>query len=61
MERDAADLEHGLETLIDSKGIKISCGQRQRTAAARMFVRRPELLVRNDLSSALDVETERQW
>ena len=32
---------------------------RQRTAAARMFVRDPELLVFDDLSSALDVETER--
>ena len=32
----------------------------QRTAAARMFVREAELLVFDDLSSALDVETERQ-
>jgi ATP-binding cassette, subfamily B, bacterial len=31
----------------------------KRTAAARMFVREPELLVFDDLSSALDVETER--
>ena len=31
----------------------------QRTAAARMLVRQPELLVIDDLSSALDVETER--
>jgi ATP-binding cassette subfamily B protein len=31
----------------------------QRTAAARMFIREPELLVFDDLSSALDVETER--
>ena len=42
-----------------AKGVKISGGQRQRTAAARMFVRDPELLVFDDLSSALDVETER--
>ncbi len=60
MEKDLADLDHGLETLIGSKGVKISGGQRQRTAAARMFVRQPELLVLDDLSSALDVETERQ-
>jgi ATP-binding cassette subfamily B protein len=31
----------------------------QRSAAARMFVRAPELLVFDDLSSALDVHTER--
>lgn len=60
MDKDIADLDHGLETLIGSKGMKISGGQRQRTAAARMFVRQPELLVLDDLSSALDVETERQ-
>ena len=37
-------------------------GQVQRTAAARMFAREPELLVFDDLSSALDVETEqRLW
>jgi len=59
LEHDIEDLEHGLETLIGSKGVKISGGQRQRTAAARMFVRSPELLVLDDLSSALDVETER--
>ncbi len=58
MEKDVADLEHGLDTVIGSKGVKISGGQRQRTAAARMFVRQPELLVFDDLSSALDVETE---
>jgi ATP-binding cassette subfamily B protein len=40
--------------------LRLSGGQIQRTAAARMFVRQPELLVFDDLSSALDVETERQ-
>ncbi len=37
----------------------MSGGQLQRAAAARMFVRQTELLVCDDLSSALDVETER--
>ena len=41
-----------------SKGVQLSGGQVQRTAAARMFVRESELLVFDDLSSALDVETE---
>ncbi len=41
------------------RGVKLSGGQMQRAAAARMFVREAELLVCDDLSSALDVETER--
>jgi ATP-binding cassette subfamily B protein len=59
MERDIEELDEGLKAVIGAKGVKISGGQRQRTAAARMFVRQPELLVFDDLSSALDVETER--
>ena len=59
MERDLSEFELGLETKVGPKGVKLSGGQIQRTAAARMFVREPELLVFDDLSSALDVETER--
>lgn len=59
LEQDVAELEAGLETLVGTRGVKLSGGQVQRTAAARMLVRRPELLVIDDLSSALDVETER--
>ncbi len=59
MERDVAALEEGLDTPIGPRGAKLSGGQVQRSAAARMFVREPELLVFDDLSSALDVETER--
>jgi len=59
MERDVEMLERGLETVVGPRGVKLSGGQIQRTAAARMFVRKPELLVIDDLSSALDVETER--
>jgi ATP-binding cassette subfamily B protein len=59
MGQDLQELEQGLNTMLGAKGVKISGGQQQRTAAARMFVREPELLVFDDLSSALDVETER--
>lgn len=60
MERDLAELDQGLNTPVGAKGVKLSGGQRQRSAAARMFVRAPELLVFDDISSALDVETEQQ-
>jgi ATP-binding cassette, subfamily B, bacterial len=58
LEGDIATLENGLETVVGPRGVRLSGGQVQRTAAARMFVRRPQLLVFDDLSSALDVETE---
>jgi ATP-binding cassette subfamily B protein len=59
LDRDVPMLDHGLDTLVGPRGVKLSGGQVQRSAAARMFVREPELLVFDDLSSALDVETER--
>jgi len=58
MEKDVAALEHGVETVIGTRGIKLSGGQAQRTAVARMLVRNAELLVFDDVSSALDIETE---
>lgn len=58
LEQDLRELEDGLETVVGSRGVKLSGGQLRRSAAARMFVRDPELLVFDDLSSGLDVETE---
>jgi ATP-binding cassette subfamily B protein len=58
LEDDVAAMPQGLETPVGPRGVRLSGGQLQRAAAARMFVRQPELLVFDDLSSALDVETE---
>ncbi len=60
LEPDLAAMPAGLDTQVGPLGVRLSGGQVQRTAAARMLVRRPELLVFDDLSSALDVETERR-
>ncbi|MDF2644828.1 MAG: transporter ATP-binding protein [Paenibacillus sp.] len=60
MEFDVAQLPGGLDTVIGPRGVKLSGGQAQRTAAARMLVRDAELYVFDDLSSALDVETEQK-
>lgn len=54
---DVAHLENGLDTIVGPRGVRLSGGQTQRAAAARMLVRDAELLVFDDLSSALDVET----
>ncbi len=60
LEEDLQDLEKGLDTVVGPKGAKLSGGQQQRVAVARMLVRRAELMIFDDVSSALDVETERQ-
>ena len=58
LEDDVTNMEDGLNTLIGPQGVKLSGGQIQRVAAARMFMKNAELLVLDDISSALDVETE---
>jgi ATP-binding cassette subfamily B protein len=60
LERDVETLERGLDTLVGPRGVRLSGGQVQRAAAARMFVREADLMVIDDLSSALDVQTEMQ-
>jgi ATP-binding cassette, subfamily B, bacterial len=58
LEADLEQLPKHLETLVGVKGLKLSGGQLQRTAAARMFAQDSSLLVLDDISSALDVKTE---
>jgi ATP-binding cassette subfamily B protein len=60
LQPDIAQLEEGLDTVVGPRGVRLSGGQVQRSATARMLVRDAELLVFDDLSSALDVETEAQ-
>lgn len=55
---DIADMPLGLETLVGYKGVRLSGGQLQRAAIARSLIHQPELLVFDDISSALDVQTE---
>ena len=49
---------HGASLLIGHKGTRLSGGQLQRLALARALAPRTELLVADDISSALDVTTE---
>jgi len=61
LEDDLTVLEQGLDTLVGPRGVRLSGGQVQRVAAARMFVRPAELYIFDDISSALDLDTERKF
>ncbi|MGI9642848.1 MAG: ABC transporter ATP-binding protein [Acidimicrobiia bacterium] len=58
MRHDIDLMADGLETMVGPRGVRLSGGQIQRSAGARMLTRESQLLVLDDVSSALDVETE---
>ncbi len=60
LEGDLTQLGAGLDTQVGARGVKLSGGQVQRTAVARMLAQPAELLVFDDVSSALDARTEAQ-
>src|SRR5574340_437682 len=54
-----AALPHGLDTVVGKQGVRMSGGQRQRLAIARMIVADPRIVVLDEATSALDTDTER--
>jgi subfamily B ATP-binding cassette protein MsbA len=51
-------LEKGLDTPLGEKGSRLSGGERQRISIARIFLKKPDIVIIDEGTSALDVETE---
>lgn len=58
LDKDLEQLPQGLDTVVGERGVMLSGGQRQRTAFARALYRQPQLLLLDDVLSAVDQRTE---
>ncbi len=53
------DLENGYDTIVGERGYKLSGGEKQRIAIARVILKNPRVLILDEATSALDTHSER--
>ncbi len=61
LKHDLARLPKGLDTSVGTRGFSLSGGQRQRLSIARAILARPDLLLFDDATSAMDAQTEENF
>ena len=54
------DLTDGYDTIVGERGVGLSGGQKQRIALARLFLANPKIMILDDTTSAVDIETEQK-
>jgi ATP-binding cassette subfamily B protein len=61
LRHDLAKLPKGLDTQVGTRGVSLSGGQKQRVAIARALLAKPDLLLFDDATSAMDAQTEENF
>lgn len=59
LDRFIASLPNGYDTLVGERGLKVSGGEKQRLAIARVLLKQPPILIFDEATSALDTQSER--